>query len=122
MLTAEAYAETEERYLAAVRGFAAAYGVSAVRVASLEIEPESTWWGRVGEGDELAIDDAVELARSMLREEFVWCLLSGPDGFFAHFGYDYYMYLGGPGPAEEAVGAARRSGLQVDGFTSPYWD
>ncbi|MFB8202930.1 hypothetical protein [Kitasatospora purpeofusca] len=122
VLTRAAYLETEELHLAAVRRFAAAQGVTGLRVEGLEIAPESSWWQRVAEGDLLPLDEAVELVRAVLREDFVWCRLSGDDGFFVHLGYDYYLYIGLTRAPEAAVAATRRSGLHVDPFESPYLD
>jgi hypothetical protein len=56
--------------------------------------------------------------RSILREEF-WCPLEGGDCFL-HFGWDYYMYVGVPGPCPEACLLATGSGLFVEPFRSPY--
>ncbi len=60
--------------------------------------------------------------RSVLREDYVWCRLSGDDGFFVHLGYDYYLYIGLTRAPEQAVAATRRSGLHVDPFESPHLD
>ncbi|MEV0188046.1 hypothetical protein AB0I39_05860 [Kitasatospora purpeofusca] len=123
VLTEAGYLEVEERHLAAVRRFAAAQGVTELCVDGLEIRPESSWWQRVAEGDRLPLDEALELVRSVLREDFVWCRLSGDDGaFFVHLGYDYYLYIGLTRAPESAVAATRRSGLHVDPFESPYLD
>ncbi|WP_043464611.1 hypothetical protein [Kitasatospora sp. MBT66] len=121
VLTEAVYLETEERYLAAVRRFAAAQGVTELCVDALEVYPESSWWQRVAEGDRLPLDEAVELLRFFLREDYVWCLLSG-DGFFLHPSYDYYLYLGLTREPERAVEETRRSGLHVDAFRSPFLD
>ncbi|WP_380280805.1 hypothetical protein [Kitasatospora purpeofusca] len=120
VLTEVEYLATEGRYLAAVRRFAAVQGVTGLRVDGLEVHPESPWWQRVAEGDRLPLDEAIELARSILREEFVWCRLVGDGDFFVHFGYDYYLYIGAERSPEEAVREVRESGLHVDEFESPY--
>ncbi|MFJ3792546.1 hypothetical protein [Kitasatospora sp. NPDC090091] len=120
VLTVAAYTETEERYLSAIRQFSAAQGVTALEVDGLEMYPESSWWQRVSEGDWLSLDEAIELSRSVLREDFVWCRLHCGSEFFVHFGYDYYMYVGVSGSFQETVASIRRSGLYVDEFESPY--
>ncbi|SDT41106.1 hypothetical protein SAMN05216371_2200 [Streptomyces sp. TLI_053] len=122
VLTEAVYLETEERHLAAVRRFAAAQGVTELCVDDLEVCPESSWWQRVAEGDRLPLDEALELVRSVLREDFVWCRFSGDEGFFVHLGYDYYLYIGLTRAPEPAVTETRRSGLHVDLFESPYLD
>ncbi|GAA2811490.1 hypothetical protein RMN57_28650 [Kitasatospora sp. CM 4170] len=119
-LTEAAYAETEEGYLSAIRQFAAVQGVTALKVDGLEMYPESSWWQRVSEGDSLSLYEAIELSRSILHEDFVWCRLFAGSEFFVHFGYDFYMYVGVSNPAEGIVASIRRAGLYVDEFESPY--
>ncbi|MFC8450828.1 hypothetical protein [Kitasatospora sp. NPDC057223] len=121
MLSEQEYLETEAKYLAALAEFIRLAGVASLRVDGLEIYDDSPWWGALEEGEELSGDRAVELARSVLREDSVWCRLAHDD-FFVHFGYDYYMYVGISDPADSAVGNARRAGLYVDEFESPYLD
>ncbi|MFE7192246.1 hypothetical protein [Kitasatospora sp. NPDC057541] len=120
VLTEAEYLATEERYLAAVRRFAAVQGVTGLRVDGLEVHPESPWWQRVADGEWLALDQAIELIRSVLREEFVWCRFVGDGDFFVHIGYDFYMYIGLVAEPEQAVRDVRASGLNVDEFESPY--
>lgn len=60
-----------------------------------------------------AVDDVVRLA---LRE-VVWCRLESPSGFFVHFGYDYYMYVGTPEAIEPPTVSPR---VFVEEFPSPY--
>ncbi|MFE6864984.1 hypothetical protein ACFVFS_00340 [Kitasatospora sp. NPDC057692] len=122
VLTEPVYRAMEESYLAAVRRFAAVDRVTALRVEGLEIYPESPWWQRVADGDRLPLDEALELVRSVLREDYVWCQFYGDGDFFVHISYDYYMYLGVSGPPEQAVLETRASGLYVDDFASPFWD
>ncbi|MFB7469573.1 hypothetical protein [Kitasatospora sp. NPDC056184] len=120
VLTRSEYEETERRYLEAARRFAATQGVTTLRVDGLEIYSESPWWQRIDEGDRLSFEQALELARSILRGESVWCRLVNDGKFFVHFGYDYYMYIGIANPSDDAVLSVRKSGLFVDDFESPY--
>ncbi|MFF2354374.1 hypothetical protein ACFVVL_31980 [Kitasatospora sp. NPDC058115] len=120
VLTEEEYLRTEQKYLAVIQDFLRAARVGALTVDSLEIHPESPWWGRVQEGEELTPDRAVELARSILREEDVWCLLEGEGGFYVHLATDYYMFVGTPGNADDCVARARSAGLYVDEMVSPF--
>ena len=55
--------------------------------------------------------------RLALREA-IWCRLEGVDGFYVHFGYDYYMYVG----SERADEAPRDlpSGIFAEQMGSPY--
>ncbi len=120
-LSEREYLETEAKYLAALAEFIRLADVASLRVEGLEIYDDSPWWGALREGEELSADRAVELARSILREDSVWCRLAHDD-FFVHFGYDYYLYVGISNPADSAVENARRAGLHVDEFESPYLD
>jgi hypothetical protein len=72
----------------------------------------------LGEGSLLPPEKAAEVIRRVLREEF-WCRLEGPEAF-VHLGYDYNMYVGVPHPCPEAEQLARRLGLFVEPFHSPY--
>ncbi|KIQ66411.1 hypothetical protein TR51_02015 [Kitasatospora griseola] len=122
VFTEDAYLETEQKYLSAIRRFASAQEVTALRIDRLTIDSDSPWWQRVAKGDQLSVDEAIELSRAVLREESVWCTLVVDGEFFVHFGYDYYMYIGIARPSDQAVLDVRRSGLHVDEFESPYLD
>ena len=58
------------------------------------------------------------IVRANLRE-LVWCKLEGPNGFYLHFGYDYYMYVGGEGVTRQT---ACPEGIFLEEFESPYQD
>jgi hypothetical protein len=47
----------------------------------------------LGLGSQLTIEQLEWIIRSSLRES-VWCKLSGPNGSYIHFSYDYYLYIG----------------------------
>jgi hypothetical protein len=69
-------------------------------------------------GSHFTPSEALSIARLVLRE-VVWCKMSGMRGFYAHFGYDYYMYLGGAAPDDFALSVPQ--GLYLEhGFESPY--
>ncbi|MCY1009969.1 hypothetical protein OV079_31290 [Nannocystis pusilla] len=59
-----------------------------------------------------------EVARLALRE-VLWCRLEGPE-FHVHFGYDFYMYVGGVALTGEPPAV---TGLFVEAIReSPYGD
>jgi len=43
-----------------------------------------------------------DVCRLVLRE-ILWCKLESPNGFYIHFGYDYYMYFGSPVSSQRAI-------------------
>lgn len=45
-------------------------------------------------GSQLNKPQVKDVARLVLRELF-WCKLDNSNNMFVHFGYDYYMYIGG---------------------------
>jgi hypothetical protein len=62
-----------------------------------------------------------DVCRLVLRE-ILWCKLESENGFYIHFGYDYYMYIGGPAPSENSIAYGRQQGLFVEEMESPYLD
>lgn len=58
------------------------------------------------------------VVRFVLRE-MLWCRLEGPDGFYVHFGYDYYMYVGAKNIG--ATAPAMPDGIFAERFSSPYF-
>jgi hypothetical protein len=57
------------------------------------------------------------VVRLALREA-LWCRLKGERGFYVHFGYDYYMYIG-----SEVLGAdppPMPPGMFAEVFDSPH--
>lgn len=67
--------------------------------------------------------DSKELLDRIVRlnlREFIWCRLQSANGFFIHFGWDYYMYSGGAELTAEDLATVRTSGLYVENFKSPY--
>lgn len=56
------------------------------------------------------------VARAVLRE-LVWCKIEGDGGFYIHFGWDYYMYIG---DASSRLNGYKSNGLYSEDFSSPY--
>lgn len=63
-----------------------------------------------------------ELARviRLVLREFIWCRLHADNGFFLHFGWDYYMYCGGVKLTDDLRDEITKTGLFVEDFASPY--
>jgi hypothetical protein len=117
VLTQAEYVRVEDAYATAVVAFLREAGVMSLAVAELENHA-----GIVAPFPNglLGLADVCKVVRRVLREEF-WCRLEGAGGF-VHLGYDYYMYIGVPVPCPEAEELARRLGLFVEPFRSPYSD
>jgi hypothetical protein len=111
-LTLAEYEAVETAYVDALQAFADEAGIFELEVRGAEQLPPT-----VREGDRLALDQAVALVRAMLREEAVCKLESPEDDFYAHVGFDLYMYIGASRPCPAAVERAGELGL----FVEPDW-
>ena len=69
--------------------------------------------------EEIEVEELPALVRDILRER-CWCRLSAP-GFFIHFGYDYYMYVGCSSMLEEISVLARGYALFAEPMISPHY-
>jgi len=84
----EEYLKVENAYLDVMASACEYLRISKLKVIDLEcINGDSS----IVNGQFLTIENACELARSILREE-VWCKLVSTDIEF-HFGYEFYMYF-----------------------------
>jgi hypothetical protein len=128
-LTVEGYLSTEDKYVEAVRVFVEAAGVEGLVVRDLERtgvdlsllparlrEHSRLWEPYFEEGAVLDGDGLDALVRLALRE-VLWCRVEGPDGFFVHFGSDFYMYVGG---ASLAAAPPLVPGIFAEPMRSPY--
>jgi len=116
VLTRREYQRVEDAYVSAALDFLREGGIGPLVVAGLENQaahPTS-----LAEGTALGLDEAGEVVRRVLREEY-WCRLEG-EGAFIHLGWDYYMYIGVPRPSVTARGSAGQLRLFVEEFRSPY--
>jgi hypothetical protein len=116
VLTEAEYRRVEDAYATAAVAFLREAGVPSLAVAGLENHEAVPLPFAEGSALDLAEIDGV--VRGVLREEF-WCRLEG-EGAFVHIGWDYYMYVGVPQECAGAVILARRFGLFVEPFRSPY--
>lgn len=73
----------------------------------------------IRDGQEIKVTQLGPYMRAIVQERF-WGRLEG-EGAFLHFGYDFYMYVGVPAACPDSlVAAARKRGIFVESFTSPY--
>ena len=116
VLTRAEYQRVEDAYVAAAMAFLQEAAVPRLTVRGLEnIRGRSVPFG---EGDALTTEQAGDVLRRVLRDEF-WCRLEAADAFI-HVGWDYYMYLGVPRACPAARRRAEELGLYVEDFPSPY--
>lgn len=64
----------------------------------------------------VSVPDALRFAKATLRE-LAWGKVESSDGFYVHFGYDYYMYIG---DRRERLPNFRARDLFAEVFRSPY--
>lgn len=111
-LTQTEYLRVEDLYLDAITCAMRCAGVDSVVVTNLENHGQHA----VTAGTPLDPAGARDIARLALRS-LLWCKLLGPHGFYVHFGYDYYMYIGG---SFEGDLEAEIRGMFVEELESPY--
>ncbi|WP_434420112.1 hypothetical protein [Nannocystis pusilla] len=100
VLTLDEYLAVEERYLELLDKFLGWGRVEKLKVCGLEVYDSDSLQrcrgdARPGLSEDVWLDGAAirEVARLVLRE-VLWCRLEGQN-FYLHFGYDFYMYIGG---------------------------
>ncbi len=130
-LTPESYLAAEDAHVEAVESLMRAAGVWLLRVGDIEFHDyenhgigDESGLKRVHEEvqngrDALSGLDLGRFVRLCLRE-CAWCLLSGAGGFYVHFGYDYYVYIGGTDHSFEVPDAPAGLFFEEE-FRSPYW-
>lgn len=82
------YLHIEKTYLSFITSTCSYLQVDKLQVTELENYHDDKSF--VSDRD-LTIEDAISIARKVLREE-IWCKLVSEDIEF-HFGYDYYLYI-----------------------------
>ncbi|MEV6267550.1 hypothetical protein AB0L64_10295 [Kribbella sp. NPDC051936] len=131
----------EAAYLAAVLAFAEESEVAEVSIREPELagpvnfglEAPIDGYGLDGllspdlsdyyDGAVVPVSVAIELVRTMLRDNGAWCRLEVEEKFLVHVGFDQYMYIGSHIPCERALAAAVDLGLfPVRQERSPYED
>lgn len=72
------------------------------------------------EEDAVVTIKEIRTISKMILRNFLSCEFYSKDEFFVHFGWDYYMFIGTCDNSLSAIDFAKRSGLFVEPFTSPY--
>jgi hypothetical protein len=103
--------------------------ITTLRVVDLEVNDSSDalpaslvadtklWTSTVSEGALVSAEQLDRVIRLALREA-IWCRLEGASGFYVHFGYDYYMYIGSE--SSEPAPPLLPPGIHAEPFDSPY--
>ena len=130
IFTCSDYLRVETSYVDAVRSFLEASELRSLRVADLQVneitaetlaselvEETRAQAATVVDGMVVRGEDLGWIVRLALREA-LWCRLKGDHGFYVHFGYDYYMYVGSE--KLSAVPAQVPPGVFAEPFESPY--
>lgn len=113
LISEDAYLRVEDAYVAAAVAFWTETGTPALFARGVENGGDA-----IAEGGPVSGDLLPELVRRVLREE-MWCRVEG-DGYFLHFGHDYYAYVGVSRECPEARALAAASGLFVEEMISPH--
>ncbi|MGA3009392.1 MAG: hypothetical protein ABSD72_03950 [Terracidiphilus sp.] len=116
VLTDGEYRTVEQTYVNSAIAFLREGGLSSLTVKGLENHKGLAL--DFGEGSVFSVERVDDVIRRILREEF-WCRLECQGGF-AHFGWDYYMYIGVPHRCPKAEHLAEALGLYPEEFASPY--
>nr|WP_295970778.1 hypothetical protein [uncultured Bacillus sp.] len=70
--------------------------------------------------DLLVNEKDIPVICKMILRNFIQCHLISKDTFFAHFGWDYYMFIGSNQPCTNGITFAKKHGLYVESYQSPY--
>lgn len=110
------YKYVESKYLSVIKAICIYENVSNMQIVALEDYFNVCEFcnGSLLTG----IDKILEVAKACLREEY-WCKLNG-NGFFFHFGYDYYLYVCCSLDYEIMNKLVKECGLFVEQMESPY--
>ncbi|MCT9094321.1 RNA-binding protein [Streptomyces sp. ASQP_92] len=137
--TVSDHGPVEAAYLSSIAAFAAASGMdrleirepSVTGVVHFGLEPSVEGHG-LGEifppdlagyhdGAEVPLPVALELVRTMLRDQGAWCRLEAGEVFTVHVGWDQYVYVGTDRLCADAVARTRELGLFPEPVAiSPY--
>ncbi len=131
VLTIEHYKKVEDAYVFTALRFLSESGLKSLKVTSLETNkpmvkksdlvdipynPNSVKNGLNASNKVLE-----SICRFILRD-VLWCRLESEFGFYIHFGWDYYMYIGSHIKSKEAISFGRSQNLFIEEMMSPYID
>jgi hypothetical protein len=111
--------DTQGRYIDAAIKLLDECGVSSLAIDALEnhLNYQSNYLV-FSNGQRLRDESLREGIRSLLRGDF-WCRLQDGTRAFIHVGYDYYMYIGVPCPAQNSVRAVQSAGFSSNHLNPP---
>lgn len=121
------YLAVEQAYVDVVKSILARLRVVELEITELENygEPPSPLHIQGITTSVQAIDDGIKVSGQVLEDvmrlclrEVIWCKLQGEGGFYVHFGYDYYMYVGYGG--EMSLDGISAVGIYIEERESPY--
>ncbi|KRE49915.1 DUF7683 domain-containing protein [Paenibacillus sp. Soil522] len=79
-------------------------------------------FGMINIKEDLIVNiNEIRIICKMILRNFADCQLFSKDNFFVHFGWDYYMYIGSSQKSLTAIEFAKKNGLYVEEFISPYY-
>lgn len=117
-LTIEDYGRVETAMVDGVLALLAEAGVRSLAATDLEPAVEDGAVAPFAERTEFDVAALAPVVRGALREQY-WCRLRRDDAY-VHFGWDYYVYVGLPRPADAARARIAASGLFLEQCASPY--
>jgi hypothetical protein len=128
--TADSYRVIENAYVATALEFLAEAGCDGLKIIGLEpprlLEQTAKYLQDIALDPRAVSTDSIvagvdldNLCRMVLRE-ILWCKLESESGFYLHFGYDYYMYVGSPCLSERSIAYGRQQNLFIEEMESPY--
>lgn len=112
----EEYLKIENKYAKTVIDCANLCGIKKLKITSIEDRHSQFKLSRTK--TEIIYKDwgSIDtLIRLILREK-LWAKLISTKSFYVHFGYDYYMYIGG----SFELNTSKINGLYVEEFISPF--
>ena len=117
IFTPAEYERAEKQHIDFLCELADRCGAFPLRVDGYDVHYRNDAWQ---DGQAIGRKELPDIIRANLREE-CWCRLVG-EGFFIHFGYEYYVYVGCGLPPETVRRMAEAYGLFCEAFCSPYLD
>ncbi|MFN7253258.1 MAG: hypothetical protein ACK4M9_21160 [Anaerobacillus sp.] len=131
--TLEEYLDIEAKYIDTLIAFIIESGLNTLRILQLSEQKISTedrssvlyeteFDELILEEDKIVTLNDIVIISKMILRNFVHCQLYLKDRFFAHFGWDYYMYIGSSEKSLSAITIATERGLFVEEIdSSPYY-
>jgi hypothetical protein len=114
ILSQDAYLKTEQAYIDCCIKL-----IEKAKISKLYIKQAEYYTEDVRFSSSISnIQEIRQVITACLREQ-CWLKLTSK-GFFIHFGYDYYMYIGSSLPTESVIETATYYGLYCEQYPSPY--